>query len=38
VRVMTHAELGIGIGSRVRIGFLRTDQGVLPVAAPAERI
>jgi uncharacterized OB-fold protein len=38
VRVMTHAEPGIGIGSRVRIGFLRTDQCVLPVAAPAERI
>jgi uncharacterized OB-fold protein len=34
VRVMTHAEPGIGIGSRVRVGFLRTDQGVLPIAAP----
>jgi|HubBroStandDraft_1064217.scaffolds.fasta_scaffold231330_2 uncharacterized protein len=33
VRVMTHAEPGIGIGSRVRIGFQRSDRGVLPIAA-----
>jgi len=33
VRVMTHAEPGIDIGSRVRISFLRTNQGVLPIAA-----
>ena len=35
VRVMTHAEPGIDIGTRVRIGFLRTDRGVLPIAARA---
>jgi uncharacterized OB-fold protein len=33
VRVMTHAEPGIGIGSRIRIGFQRSDRGVLPIAA-----
>jgi uncharacterized OB-fold protein len=33
VRVMTQAEPGIGIGSRVRIGFQCTDRGVLPIAA-----
>jgi hypothetical protein len=33
VRVMTHAEPRIGIGSRVRIGFQRTDRGMLPIAA-----
>lgn len=33
VRVMTRAEPGIGIGARVRIGFQRTDQAVLPIAA-----
>ena len=33
MRVMTHAAAGIAIGSRVRIGFERTPQGVLPIAA-----
>ena len=33
VRVMTQAEPGIGIGSRVQIGFQRTERGVLPIAA-----
>ncbi len=32
VRVMTHAAPDVGIGSRVRIGFERTSQGLLPVA------
>ena len=33
VRVMTHAAPGVEIGSRVRIGFERTPQGVLPFAS-----
>jgi uncharacterized OB-fold protein len=37
VRVMTHAEPDISIGRRVRIGFERTSQGMLPIATTKDQ-